>query len=190
MNTSAGAVKTAGGRLLDPRKPENSRCATSQEKKGAVACTDVPLNRVMAYTHSGLVERLQDKLGITEGQAIDLFDDMKRFLYLCAVTPGPLAPSPAIDEAWHHFVLHTADYQSFCHRYFGRFIHHTPHTRAQRASIDDSAFLRMRSAGIAAFGTALSSNWDSNAGICKSCKNPEPCSNGCKDCSPTPSCSS
>ena len=169
MNRSKPAVKTVA--------PEFSRI-------------DVPLNRVMAYIHPGMIERLQDKLGITQQAAIDLFDDMKRFLYLCAVTPGPLAPSQPIDEAWHHFILHTADYRSFCHQLFGRFIHHTPHTRAQRASSNNSAFRRMRSAALDAFGTNLSENWEFNAGICKSCKNPEPCSNGCKDCSPTPSCSS
>ena len=94
---------------------------------------DVPLNRVMAYSHPGLVERLQDKLGITEEAAIDLFDDMKRFLYLCAVTPGPLAPSGPIDEAWHHFILHTADYRLFCHRSCSGASSTTRRTRARNA---------------------------------------------------------
>ena len=31
-----------------------------------------------------------------------------------------------IDDMWHIFILHTRDYAEFCHRYFGRFIHHEP----------------------------------------------------------------
>lgn len=35
-------------------------------------------------------------------------------------------PSQAVDVAWHEFILFTKDYQKFCKRAFGRFLHHTP----------------------------------------------------------------
>jgi len=30
------------------------------------------------------------------------------------------------DEFWHTFLMHTKDYQDFCNRHFGKFIHHIP----------------------------------------------------------------
>ena len=35
-------------------------------------------------------------------------------------------PSQAVDVAWHEFILFTREYEQFCDKAFGRFIHHTP----------------------------------------------------------------
>lgn len=35
-------------------------------------------------------------------------------------------PSQAVDDAWHEFILFTREYDAFCRRAFGRFLHHTP----------------------------------------------------------------
>jgi hypothetical protein len=35
-------------------------------------------------------------------------------------------PSHAVDEAWHGFILCTAQYQKFCAKAYGRFLHHRP----------------------------------------------------------------
>jgi len=35
-------------------------------------------------------------------------------------------PSQIADELWHEFILYTKNYQAFCNRAFGRFLHHTP----------------------------------------------------------------
>ncbi len=35
-------------------------------------------------------------------------------------------PSQAADDLWHEFILYTRDYQEFCRRAFGGFLHHTP----------------------------------------------------------------
>jgi len=35
-------------------------------------------------------------------------------------------PSQAVDDLWHEFILCTRDYEAFCRRAFGRFLHHTP----------------------------------------------------------------
>ena len=35
-------------------------------------------------------------------------------------------PSQAVDDLWHEFILYTRDYEQFCKRAFGRFMHHTP----------------------------------------------------------------
>jgi hypothetical protein len=35
-------------------------------------------------------------------------------------------PSQVADDLWHEFILYTKNYQQFCQRAFGRFLHHTP----------------------------------------------------------------
>ena len=35
-------------------------------------------------------------------------------------------PSQVVDDLWHQFILHTKNYDAFCTRAFGRFLHHTP----------------------------------------------------------------
>jgi hypothetical protein len=35
-------------------------------------------------------------------------------------------PSRAVDEAWHGLILCTARYSAFCHKAYGRFLHHHP----------------------------------------------------------------
>ena len=35
-------------------------------------------------------------------------------------------PSQVADDLWHEFILYTRNYQVFCRRAFGRFLHHTP----------------------------------------------------------------
>ena len=35
-------------------------------------------------------------------------------------------PSQVADDLWHELILYTKDYESFCGRSFGRFLHHSP----------------------------------------------------------------
>lgn len=35
-------------------------------------------------------------------------------------------PSQVVDDLWHEFILHTKNYDAFCGKAFGRFLHHTP----------------------------------------------------------------
>lgn len=35
-------------------------------------------------------------------------------------------PSQVVDDLWHEFILHTREYETWCARAFGRFLHHTP----------------------------------------------------------------
>ena len=35
-------------------------------------------------------------------------------------------PSRVVDDLWHEFILYTRDYEQFCKRAFGHFMHHTP----------------------------------------------------------------
>ncbi len=43
-------------------------------------------------------------------------------------------PSQAVDIMWHEFILFTKQYQGFCKRSFGRFLHHTPNEAMAKSS--------------------------------------------------------
>jgi hypothetical protein len=61
-----------------------------------------------------------------EGRA--LFLEVKRYLVLNQIDRTRIWKmySLRVDEAWHQFILYTAEYLTFCQRYFGRYVHHRP----------------------------------------------------------------
>jgi hypothetical protein len=128
----------------------------SAERADASGQTITLLDRVLAYENSELVERIKDKQNLSEEAVHAVFDDLKRFLYLCANSPGHHSPPPAIDSAWHQFILYTKDYAAFCEEMFGRFIHHKPASYFQPKT--RGGIQRTIEAARIHFGT-LSKNW-------------------------------
>lgn len=133
----------------------------------------VSLEAVMAYQHPWLVLRLQRKLGLTQEQATALFEDTKRFLYICGIVPGGAgySPTPIIDEGWHNFILFTKEYQEFCHQFFGRFIHHVPKNKAEGEIGGKYSGERTLNVAREVFGDTLSANWlyPATADCCEKC---------------------
>lgn len=78
------------------------------------------------YQHPILLNKMQAELEITRTEAEILFEDVKKFLALCVTTPQSqsLAPTKALDQGWHVFLLFTKDYAQFCKDYCGRYVHH------------------------------------------------------------------
>jgi hypothetical protein len=133
-----------------------------------------PVNRIMSYRFQPLIDRLVDKKGMVRSDAELLYIDMLRFLYLCGSTTKTMAPSEKIDLAWHEFLLFTREYQNFCQRMFGFFIHHNPRESGKRPSPASgvSVIQDTLAAGRAAFGT-LSQNWEfTKAANCVKCSTP------------------
>lgn len=122
---------------------------------------DVSLLDVMDFRFDPLIDRMVDKFGWTQQKAEAVFEDMKRFLFLCgASTDGPFAPSAPIDEMWHNFILFTEDYHLFCRTYFKRFIHHRPRRRSDpKAKPGSNIVLVTLQTARATFGV-LSDHWD------------------------------
>jgi hypothetical protein len=120
--------------------------------------TIAALETVMAYQHPDVVARFLKSWDIPEAEAQEVFDELKKWLWLCAVSrhdaePGTLGRPLSIinsmilvDEMWHAFILYTKDYSQFCHDHFGYYIHHGPTTLAQKeatrieAEADPAAF--------------------------------------------------
>lgn len=79
-----------------------------------------------SYRHDGVVAEMQARHAIPRAAAEALFDDLALFLAAAACAPVEVIPSASIDDAWHSFILHTADYAAYCESRFGQFLHHQP----------------------------------------------------------------
>ena len=95
---------------------------------GSGAFDPALLAAVEGFTDENVLYRFQSKLGLKATDAQQLLLDTTRFLFICASFPdkGPFSPTPAIDSAWHEFLMFTDEYQRFCQKYLGRFVHHRP----------------------------------------------------------------
>lgn len=100
------------------------------------------LSELLTYRHPQVIKSYKRNFQVEEDQAVDLFQDMLKYLWLVIKhqqerQQQPLNPAldfslvmhqemRPIDEMWHNFILYTKDYQDFCQHYFGQFIHHYP----------------------------------------------------------------
>lgn len=137
----------------------NGHGAVDRSKQRKPARLTIPVNkdRILEYRFNPLIERMIDKFGWDVVVAESVFEDMKKFLYLCTISDEPVCPSPTIDEMWHNFILFTQDYRQFCDTCAGGFIHHRPHRRGEPGSKGDGAFKTLQLAN-EIFGP-LSNNW-------------------------------
>ena len=81
------------------------------------------------YEAPFVIEKLvKERFVDTPQDARALFTEVKRYLVLCHVDRSKTwkMHSLSVDEAWHQFVLFTAEYSAFCARYFGKYRHHAP----------------------------------------------------------------
>ncbi len=83
-------------------------------------------HEALAYQNPPLVERFAKAHKISLEMAAMIFEETKKFLIVSVVHGETFSPSPVQDEMWHHFILHTQGYTSFCERFFGRYVHHLP----------------------------------------------------------------
>jgi hypothetical protein len=70
-------------------------------------------------------------------QRRQVFEALRDYFQLCHQAKKRLVamPSQVVDDAWHEFILFTRQYQQFCQRGLGRFLHHTP-AEAMRSPTD------------------------------------------------------
>lgn len=140
----------------------------------SVPCPD--LDAIMAYQHLGVVRKLQQS-GMPESEALQLFDDTKRFLFLAATNPKAVRPTSPVDQGWHSFLLFTRDYGQFCEKHFGRFLHHQPILDSKDGNggdVEDTV-----KAAQLVFGENLSPNWFANPAECAPDSNCEAAPSDC-----------
>ncbi len=118
-----------------------------------------------AYKSSLLINKLQNDMKLSAEEASELFEDVKRFVALCATSTQPLGLSKQIDQAWHIFILITKEYAKFCNDYCGRYIHHEPSDPFNLGKDYLAERQKTFSLASAAFG-ALSLNWNEPVNSC------------------------
>jgi hypothetical protein len=100
--------------------------------------TRAALETVLAYQNQDVIDRYVVDYDADPEHAKLLFEDVKRWLWLCAEArrdrhEGIEAPMPTIfdeqselDDVWHTFILFTPAYVKFCIGFFGVYLHHEP----------------------------------------------------------------
>ena len=85
------------------------------------------LDKVMAFQPPELlVERFSQDYNIPSSEVIEQFDEVKKFLVVCASDRSTrFAPSKTLDKMWHDFVIFTPEYVRFCDT-IGGYVHHRP----------------------------------------------------------------
>lgn len=97
------------------------------------------LASVMAYQNQDVIDRFVKIFAVEEAEAQQLFDDVKRWLWMANQVKQQGINKPVVidsallvlDEMWHNFILFSREYGEFCQTYFGRFCHHAPNSKRE-----------------------------------------------------------
>ena len=76
-----------------------------------------------------LIKRIKQKHNyLSDADIQKVIRALRDYFYICNKADGKMVamPSEIVDVAWHEFLLFTRDYQLFCQKGIGRFLHHTP----------------------------------------------------------------
>jgi hypothetical protein len=100
------------------------------------------LNEILTYEHPAVVNRFKKEHPEFQDRAETIFKDLIRFFWASELHEKLKSSQPdnkdldfvfimdeemrRIDQIWHIFLLYTKDYEDFCQKYFGQFIHHLP----------------------------------------------------------------
>ncbi|HEX8524031.1 MAG TPA: hypothetical protein VF669_17390 [Tepidisphaeraceae bacterium] len=71
-----------------------------------------------------VVRRYAYKRNLSLQEARIVFAALEQFLKEARLRK--MSPPPAVDDAWHEFLLHSRLYYQYCEAQFGKIIHHTP----------------------------------------------------------------
>lgn len=78
---------------------------------------------------AAVVERARAKLpALTAEQERLVQQGLQQYFQICLAARGRFVsmPSQAVDVLWHEFILFTRNYEHFCKRALGQYLHHTP----------------------------------------------------------------
>lgn len=119
-----------------------------------------------------MTKRYMKVLGMTQGEATELYADVVRFVDLAKDENS--VPPKKIDEGWHEFVLHTRLYADFCRSRYGKFIHHQPSDGTKPEEFWKTTYRKTLQNARTRFGE-LSSNWKNHAGCGSDCGSGDNC---------------
>jgi hypothetical protein len=76
-----------------------------------------------------LIKRVQAQHDyLSDADMKKVVEATRDYFYICSQADGKMVamPSEIVDVLWHEFLLFTREYQQFCKKGIGRFLHHTP----------------------------------------------------------------
>lgn len=109
-----------------------------------------------AARYPQVTDRAARSEGVSSAESQRMFEEALKFMEVAVSTDSPVAPSRAVDAAWHHFILFTRDYARYCEDHLGRFVHHDPSPEGEG---DHDAYERTRTAIERIFGDVDSQYW-------------------------------
>ena len=77
----------------------------------------------------GLYDKLRERRPQLSAKDCSLVARGLRKFFLAHLSSGcrfVSMPSQVVDDLWHEFILYTREYQAFCRKAFGGFLHHSP----------------------------------------------------------------
>jgi hypothetical protein len=114
-----------------------------------------------------LIKRFCQDYQVSETEARERFEEMKKFLFFCANNQDvSYSPSKKIDEMWHQFILHSRTYFDFCKK-VGTFLHHEPSEKPEVESYERT--LRDMKVFYGSLNTVYWSEGETSAGHCGHC---------------------
>lgn len=111
------------------------RHAASYEAPDDLLVTDSEL--VDPAVQRAVITRTAHALRCSHRVAAEAFADALQFVGASGRHQVRMVPSPDVDEAWHQFILFTADYDRYCRRTAGHFVHHAPFVAGRAVGGDD-----------------------------------------------------
>jgi hypothetical protein len=94
----------------------------------------------------GLFEKLKREHASLQPRDYALVTQALRQFFLAYLKSGKknvAMPSRVADDLWHEFILYTKQYQDFCDRAFGAFLHHTPAAVMGKTKDDNTGLRRV-----------------------------------------------
>ncbi len=99
----------------------------------AMYVTAVRVSRRAHITNYAFPDGLRSKFrdahpALTQTQEHQVFEGLRQWFMVCNRAENRFVsmPSQVVDDAWHAFILFSRNYEHFCRKAFGRFLHHTP----------------------------------------------------------------
>lgn len=89
-----------------------------------------------SHRRDQIVRRIARDHHVRRATAERWFQELDKFLNICAFAEEPVSPPPRVDKAWHTFILFTRDYASYCASRHGIFIHHDPYEKGDRQAYE------------------------------------------------------
>jgi hypothetical protein len=103
------------------------------------------LEKILEVENEDVICRFMDTYDIDEIEAKKIFQETKKWMWLCVESKKNTKFNffiddslLIIDEMWHNFILFTKDYADFCNQYFGYYVHHQLTTKFEKENWKDN----------------------------------------------------